>query len=293
MKSMTGYGRGIAEAEGNRVSVEITAVNSRKQVEMRFALPKELAMLEPSLRQVIQQRLSRGSLNVAVTYRLDPSAYARQSRINVELGAAAAVELRRLARAIGNDDLGVTLADLLQVPGVMMAEAGDPCEALSELVLAALDVALTELGRSRETEGQRLREDLLARGRQMKAMLAEIEGRADEALRLQRERLLERIRVLGLELDLNDERLLKEVAFYAERADITEETVRLRSHLQQFETLLDSEDDPGRALDFLGQEMNREISTLSAKTADLEIARTALAMKGEIGRVREQVMNIE
>ncbi len=293
MKSMTGYGRGSAEADGNRVTVEITAVNSRKQVEMRFALPKELAMLEPSLRQAIQQRLSRGSLNVAVNYRLAHVAYADQARINVELGAAIAIELRRLARAIGKDDVSVSLSDLLQIPGVVTEGTGNQYELLSKLVVAALQVALDELDRSRRAEGLRLREDLLARGEQMKALLSEIEGRADEAVQLQRQRLLERMKVLGLDLNLDDERLLKEVAFYAERADITEETVRLRSHLQQFDALLDSGDEPGRALDFLGQEMNREISTLSAKTADLDIARTALALKGEIGRVREQVMNIE
>jgi uncharacterized protein (TIGR00255 family) len=98
---------------------------------------------------------------------------------------------------------------------------------------------------------------------------------------------------LGLELDLNDERLLKELAFYAERADITEELVRLRSHLQQYASLLSSDGEPGRALEFLGQEMNREANTLASKTADLEISRVTLALKTELGRVREQIMNIE
>jgi uncharacterized protein (TIGR00255 family) len=145
----------------------------------------------------------------------------------------------------------------------------------------------------RLTEGAALQADLLARGKIMRNLVEDIAGRGEEAVRQQQQRLQERISKLGLELEINDERLLKEVFFYAERSDITEELVRLQSHLQQYEELLHSADDPGRKLDFLGQEMNREANTLSAKTADSQIAALALALKTELGRVREQIMNIE
>lgn len=293
MRSMTGYGRGVAEADGNQVTVEITAVNSRKQVEMRFAMPKELGMMEPQLRQIIQSRLSRGSLNVAVNYRLAPSSYASQCGINLEFGKAVAADLMALAKAAGLAEVKPTLADIIQVPGVIVGSESSQYEPLKALMVKALETALVQLGESRQVEGQRLRADLLERGKLMKQYVQAIEERGDEAVRLQKQRLLERMAVLGLDLNLDDERLLKEVSFYAEKADITEEVVRLKSHLQQYEVLLDSNDEPGRAFDFLGQEMSREINTLSAKTADLEISRVALALKGEIGRVREQVMNIE
>jgi uncharacterized protein (TIGR00255 family) len=124
-------------------------------------------------------------------------------------------------------------------------------------------------------------------------LVEKIAAREDEALQQQKKRLQERIAALGVELTLDDERLCKEMAFYAEKADITEEVVRLRSHLVQYEELLHSEEDPGRNLDFLGQEMNREVNTLGAKTADLTISNLGLALKGEIARIREQVMNVE
>jgi len=295
MRSMTGYGRGCASNGDNQATVEITAVNSRKQVEMRFALPRELAMLEPELRQRIQEKLSRGNLNVAITYRLAPSFHASQAHIDIELGVAVANELRRLASAarLAGEGSEPSLANLLQVPGVILTSDSGELDPIKPLVLQALDTALDGLGESRKIEGMRLKEDLMRRGENMARLVEAIASRTDEAVCMQRQRLRERMAALGLELNLDDERLVKEVAFYAEKADITEEVVRLKSHLQQYDVLLNTDEEPGRALDFLGQEMSREINTLSAKTADLSIAKVALELKGEINRVREQVMNIE
>ena len=164
---------------------------------------------------------------------------------------------------------------------------------LKKLAAKALEDALDDLDRTRIAEGQRLKADLLQRGQNLKDLVEKIAARADDAVILQKKKLQERIATLGIELQTDDERLAKELAFYVEKADITEETVRLQSHLVQYAQLLDSDDDPGRNLDFLGQEMNREANTLSAKTADMDIAGYALSLKTELNRIREQIMNIE
>ena len=292
MRSMTGYGRGSATANGNQVTVELSAVNSRKQVEMRFAIPRELGMLEPQLRQQVQQKLSRGNLNIAITYQLCDETNSQLGQIDLAAARRAATLLRQVAQ---DTDLTteLTMAEILLVPGVISQASSLPFEPLQALTAEALAQALQALDAMRLTEGLALQEDLLTRGENMRQIVTAIANRGDEAVRQQRQRLQERIGKLGLELSLDDERLTKEVVFYAERSDITEELVRLQSHLQQYHDLLHSDDDPGRKLDFLGQEMNREANTLSAKTADSEIASLALALKTELGRIREQIMNIE
>ena len=292
MKSMTGYGRGVAERDGASLAVEISAVNSRKQVDMRFSIPRELGMLEPVLRQRIQQKLSRGSLYVVVSYQLSPEQVASGGRINIPVAQAVANELRELAKTAGLNP--PTLAEVLAVPGVLNQDRDALYEPLRELVEPALEQALETLSAARVEEGARLREDLEARGRQMQGLLEKIIAREPEALVQFKERLRARLEELGGDqVTVDEERLARELVFYADKADIAEEMVRLKSHFTKYFQLLASDGDPGRELDFLGQEMNREITTLSSKTTDLCIAEDALALKIEISKVREQVMNIE
>lgn len=289
---MTGYGRGQADNAGDSATVEISAVNSRKQVEIRFSIPRELGMLEPQLRQQIQQRLSRGSLYVAVTFQLGNAAAAQHAAIDTAAALRAIQVLREIKRSAGLLADPV-FSDILAFPGVLNVGESSRYEPVKALVSEALARALEQLEETRCREGEALQRDLLQRGEVLRRALQAIQARGPEALQQQKERLRERLAALGLELNLEDERLLKELILYTERADITEELVRLQSHLQQYDALLHSHDDPGRQLDFLGQEMNREINTLAAKTADLQIAQEALLLKTEMGRIREQVMNIE
>lgn len=291
MKSMTGYGRATAEANGNQVTVEVSAVNSRKLVDMRFTMPRELNALEPMLRQSIQQHFSRGSLNIVVSYKLSEENRRLQAVIDLSAAQAAAKMLTELAQQTGLQP--PTVQDIIAFPGVISENVSSSLEPLKELVVQALEAALADLSAMREKEGAALREDLLARGKTIAALVEQIAARGDDALVLQRQRLRDRIAALGVELTLDDERLTKELTFYAERADITEEIVRLQSHLVQYEELLNSDDAPGRNLDFLSQEMSREANTLSAKTADLAITNDVLVIKAELGRIREQIMNIE
>jgi uncharacterized protein (TIGR00255 family) len=291
MKSMTGYGRATAEANGNQATVEVSAVNSRKLVDMRFTMPRELNALEPMLRQTIQQHFSLGSLNIVVSYKLSEENRRLQAAIDMPAAQAAAKMLTELAQQTGLQP--PTIQDIISFPGVISENMSSSLEPLKELVAQALEAALADLSAMREKEGAALREDLLARGKTIAALVEKIAARGDDALVLQRQRLRDRIAALGVELTLDDERLTKELTFYAERADITEEIVRLQSHLVQYEELLNSDDAPGRNLDFLSQEMSREANTLSAKTADLAITNDVLVIKAELGRIREQIMNIE
>ena len=292
MQSMTGYGRGSASGEWGAMTVEITAVNSRKQVDLRCSLPREAAFLEQFIRRRVQSALSRGSLSVAVVCHPDEERVARMPRANGAAFEAAAQELRRLA-AQARLENPPTVGDVLAVPGVLtLSQEDDGREAQAKLLAQALDQALAALQEARREEGIRLKEDLVRRGRLMSQRLEAIVARGDEALRQLQGRLRTRLQELGAQIADNDDRLAKELVFFAEKADITEEVVRLKSHLVKYFQLLE-EKEPGRELDFLGQEMNREVTTLSSKTADLVIAEEALALKIELSKVREQVMNIE
>ncbi len=291
MKSMTGYGRGEASGEGCTLKVEISAVNSRKQVDMRFSIPRELGMLEPIFRQYIRQKFTRGSLYIAVNFQLDQQVTSAVQQVNHAAAKAAAAELQALAREAGLP--APTMADILAIPGVLNQSDTSPYEPLKELATPALEAAINALQQAQLDEGQRLKSDLVARGEFISQRLERIIAREPEVLKQFQSRLQSRIAELGVVVPADDERLAKEVAFYADKSDITEETVRLRSHLVKYNQLLNSQDDPGRELDFLGQEMNREITTLSSKTTDLDIAEDALAMKIELSKIREQIMNIE
>ncbi|MGN0867324.1 MAG: YicC/YloC family endoribonuclease [Oligosphaeraceae bacterium] len=292
MQSMTGYGRGVASGECGSLTVEITAVNSRKQVDLRCSLPRELASWEQPIRRRVQSLLSRGSLCLGVSYQLNPQFLAEMPRVDEAAFKAAARELRALAADAGLD-AGPTVGDVLAVPGVLSTSAQNEFLAPFEALLnPALEEALTGLQEARLEEGLRLKADLLRRGQEMSRRLEAIVARGDEALLQLQERLRARLQELGAKISESDERMAKEMVFFAERADITEEVVRLKSHLVKYFRLLE-EKEPGRELDFLGQEMNREVTTLSSKTADLVIAEDALALKIELSKVREQIMNIE
>lgn len=291
MKSMTGFGRGSASDEERTITVELSAVNSRKQVDMRFSIPRDLLGVESQLRQRIQGRLSRGSLHVTLS---STSLVANGASVvlNREAALAAANVLKELSRSAGLPQ--PTLQDVLAVPGVLAVDGAVCDEATAALALQALDCALDALEAARCEEGGRLAEDLLARADYMDALLQRIISRESESLQEFKARLAARLIELGAPITADDdERLARELCYYADKSDITEETVRLKSHLVKFRQLITSGEAPGRELEFLGQEMNREANTLSAKTCDGVISQDAMALKVELSKIREQIMNIE
>jgi uncharacterized protein (TIGR00255 family) len=292
MNSMTGFGRSLAEQDGNTVVIEVAAVNSRKQTDIRVIIPRELSALEPLLKQRVLERVSRGTFTVTLQYSLAPAQRAASLGIDTAYAIEVARRLREVASAAGIEPR-LTLADLLLVPGVLRDAAAVPGEGVRELAFEALDDALDGMRNMQRVEGEKLRHDLENRLAAIGDRVQSIAVRADEALVHQQKRLHERIALLGVDLPLDDERLAREVAFYAEKSDITEEVVRLRSHLDQFTDLLDEDRDVGRELEFLCQEMNREATTVGSKTTETGIAELVISLKAELARIREQVLNVE
>ena len=291
MKSMTGFGRGTAGNASFQVTVEISAVNSRKQLEMRVNLPAELVSLDAEIRSIVQKRLARGMLNVAVS--LKKISGVGQSSISIDFEYAAAV-CRQLREFAQNNALpSPTLQDVLAVPGVLSNNAQTSIDEAKPLLLNALDEALTALETMRAREGDALRTDLLARGERMLSLVSRIEEQEKGAPLAMKERLLERIRALDVEIQADDERLAREVAFLVDKADITEEMVRLKSHLSQYRQFMDETSEVGRNLDFLCQELNREANTLASKCSETAISDLALELKVELSKVREQILNVE
>jgi len=290
---MTGYGRGECAQDGFKVAVEIASVN-RKQGEVSLTLPRELDSLENRIRDTIHERIARGRLTVKVSLHAADGTWARRVRLNVALAKAYAKDLNKLAKEL---KLGGPLSlDLVaRAPGVFQTdEAVEDAEKLWPLVEKAVGQALAGLVRMREREGAHLAKDLRARMTGVRASVARVKERAPEVLRRYQQQLRERVRDAGLPLPAeDDERLLKEIVYYTDRTDISEELTRLESHFQQFEDCVKSKEPVGRTLDFLAQEMNREVNTVGSKANDAVISREVVQLKAELEKFREQVQNLE
>ena len=291
MHSMTGYGSGrAATADGVPCTVEVQSVN-RRQGEVVVNLPRELASLEPAVRELVHARVARGRLVVNIL----PQPRANSTAPAIDRAAARAYYDAMTAL---RDELGaggeISIESVLRAPGVLRAgdEALDP-EAIRPSVEAALRHALDELIAMRAREGQHLADDLRGRLEEMRTHLAAVRQRQPDATAHHRQALHERVCRAGVELPIDDERLAKEIVLFADRCDISEEVTRLESHLDQFRALLEKDEPVGRTMDFLAQEMGRELNTLGAKANDLAIGQLTLACKTELDKVREQVQNIE
>lgn len=293
MNSMTGYGRGEAVQDGYKIVVEVSSVN-RKQTDLIVHLPRELETLEPRVRDEIHRAIARGRLTVRVALHTGTRSVAARPQLNRALARAYAEEYRRLARRLKLPD-SVSLELLARSPGVVQsADEMEDAGAFWPGVKTALARALAGVARMRRREGAHLARDLRARLRTIRRAVARIREQAPRVADRYRQQLRERVKAAGLDLPpADDERLLKEVVYFAERSDITEELTRLESHFQQFEDCLKSSEPVGRTLDFLSQEMNREINTIGAKANDSVISRQVVVAKAELERFREQVQNVE
>jgi uncharacterized protein (TIGR00255 family) len=290
---MTGYGRGECARDGFKVTVEVSSVN-RKQSEVAVNLPRELDVLEAQIRDEVHKAISRGRLTVRVALHYGGQNAASQVRVNLPLARAYARVFQKLARGLRLAE-PVLLDLLVRAPGVLHG-AGEISEAEQfwPAVRKALQTALAALVRMREREGAHLARDLAARMQALRRSCERVTRRAPQAQVHYRRQLLQRIRSAGLEVPpLDDERLTKEVVYFADRSDITEELTRLQSHFQQFEDCLGSQEPVGRTLDFLAQEMNREVNTLGSKANDSLISREVVTLKAELERFREQAQNVE
>jgi len=293
MKSMTGYGRGEGAQEGFKVTVELSSVN-RRQSEIAVYLPRELEPLESRLRDEINRRIARGRLTVKVALHAADGSWTGQVKLNATLAKAYARELNRLARDLKLPD-PVTLEVLVRAPGVLQTEEGlSDAAAFWPAVEKALRQALDALIRMREREGAHLSRDLQKRMMLVRRSVERVQKQAPEVWKRYQEQLRERVKNAGLETPaVDDERLLKEIVYFADRSDISEELTRLRSHFEQFADCLKAKEPVGRTLDFLAQEMNREVNTIGSKANDSLISREVVTLKAELEKFREQVQNVE
>ena len=288
---MTGYGRGEAAQKGVKITVEISSVN-RKQSEIGVILPRDLEILEAQVRDAINHRVSRGRLTVRIA--ASAAEGAGKMLLDVELAREYVKDLRKLAKELKLPD-GLTLDLIARAPDVMRpaGEIAD-AEALWPAVSKALKTALDALIKMREREGQHLAKDLKQRIASLRQSVAKVEQCAPQVAQRYREQLIERIKAAGIPVPgVDDERLIKEVFYFADRSDITEEITRLKSHFQQFDDCVAQKEPVGRTLDFLAQEINREVNTIGSKANDTGLSREVVAMKAEVEKFREQIQNVE
>jgi len=293
MKSMTGYGRGECARSGFKITVELNSVN-RKQSEIAVYLPRELEALESRIRDEINRRVARGRLTVKIAKHAANGSCSGPVKLNAALARAYARELNRLAKELKLAG-PVTLEALLRAPGVLQTDEDlADAESFWPAVAKALENALAALVKMREREGTHLARDLRKRMDVVARSVERVHRQAPEVVKRYQEQLRERIKNAGLEMPApDDERLNKEIVYFADRADISEELTRLESHFQQFDDCVKSKEPVGRTLDFLAQEMNREVNTIGSKANDSLISREVVTLKAELEKFREQVQNVE
>ncbi len=290
MNSMTGYGRASAALGPHTLTIQVSSVN-RKTLDLTVSLPDEWESLEPSVGELVRKFAVRGKIHVDV-------------ELTGTLGAvpvtwdegAAAETLRRLAsfavsRGVAFTPTPELLWQLLntQRKGTDLPDA----DAVRPVLAEVLEEALRSFSAMRAREGEALLVDFITRLETLSRHVAAVAERAPQVPSAYRDQLHKRLRDAGLELDLNDERVLKEIALFADRCDITEELTRLRSHFEQFTALLKSGAEAGRKSEFILQEIGREVHTIGSKANDLTISKNVIELKNELERIREQIANVE
>jgi len=289
IKSMTGYGRGEATRDGYKARFELSSVNSR-HLEVSLRLPRGLLSMEVPLRKMVDAKLGRGKVYCQLT--LERTDAAGPVALNSALAARYVTALRDFAVEHGIEGT-LTAGDLARLPELWSVEATMVDENLSGVLEESLNTALDDLLSSRLAEGAALRDDLQQRMATIGEIIEEIKREAGTVPEQIRQKLTDRVEELFGDSQYDSQRLAQEVAYLAERADVTEECVRLDVHREQFRQALDAGEYVGRRLNFLMQEMNREANTIGSKSTTAELSSSVVRLKEELERVREQVQNIE
>lgn len=291
IKSMTGFGRASMEFEGDTLTVEMSTVNHRF-FEYTIKLPSAWYPLEGRVRDFLKDRIARGKVFCSV--RRDRAEGARPA---IRCDLQVAEEYVRASRSLVdlmNSTERISLDTLVRLEGVFVQqEAEQDIERVAAAVLEVTAAAADQLDAMRKNEGLALSEDLKARFTAIRDAVREVERRAPELNEAYHERLRQRVAELNIDAKVSDERIALEVAMLAEKTDVNEEIVRLHAHLDHAGKLLESPEPVGRELNFLSQELQREINTLGSKLRDLDVTREIIRMKGELERVREQMNNVE
>ncbi len=289
---MTGFGHGQAAGENFSVGVEIKTVNNRF-LDVNLRLASELQALETDLKRLITNRLSRGRIDVFVNVEQTGDVVYELNRPLISGYLAALKEMRSEFSLSGEPDINM----IARLPNVLQARKADIDELLAENIRRACADALDELEQMRRNEGGILRDELETRISEIENLLPKIEAESENVAEEYRQRLNKRIENLlgktASQIELDAARLAQEVAYLADKSDISEEISRLKSHLEQFHAIIGEETEVGKKLDFLTQELNREANTIASKTNNLTVKEAALAMKAEIEKIREQIQNAE
>ena len=290
MFSMTGYGRATVEQDGRQLTIELKSVNHRF-LDIAFRMPRSFSFMEENIRKILSTTLSRGHVDVFATYR---NLRSDSKTVSVDEALVGAYQ-KAIGQLAGMTDVRddrsiMSYARLSDV--LVITEAEEDRDALSRLMSAAVTEALKEMCTMRAREGKAMAQDLLTRLNNIEQMASVIHERYPETVKAYETRLRERIEEL-IGNNVDEQRLLQEVAVMADRSAISEELVRLQSHIDQVREMTKPEEPVGRKLDFLMQELNREINTISSKSQDIAITQVVVNVKAEIEKMREQVQNIE
>ncbi|MCK9443511.1 MAG: YicC family protein [Tissierellaceae bacterium] len=292
LMSMTGFGRGEFVNELFKIKVEIKGVNHRYS-DINIKMPRHISYLEERVKKTVKEKISRGKIDIYIN--VD---YINESAIDIKVDIPLAKSykgtLEKLTNELGIED-NIRLFNILSMPEIVKIEKKELDEdTVWQYLSTALSDALNDILNMKTVEGKSMKDDMLSKLEAIEAMINEIELRSPFIVSEYKERLKERIsEILDKDIELDENRLMFEIALFADKSNINEEIVRLKSHIDQFRTIVDEDDVVGRKLDFLIQEMNRETNTIGSKANDLVISKNVVTIKSEIEKIREQVQNIE
>lgn len=291
IKSMTGFGAGDAETADFKVHIEVKAVNQRF-LETNYHMPYSMNMFENQLTKKIKEYASRGKLDINIRFQ-DLRDKAVTVKVDKGLVAAYGQALQEISSQL-ELSASVTAAQIASYPDVLkLNEENADLEAAQPVLMQAMEQALKSFVAMREAEGQNIQRDLLARIDTLENFVGELEKLAPEIVAAYRQRLENLLREYLAKEDIEESRIIQEVALFTDKVNYTEETVRLRSHFDQFRQIITAGEPVGRKLDFLIQEMNREINTVASKANSAGAAQFVVDVKSEIEKIREQIQNIE
>lgn len=291
LKSMTGFGRAQKEIDGYLISVEIKSVNHR-YFEFSSRVPRQYGFLDEKLKSFINSRVSRGKIECYVSIEALNTDTANVV-VNHTLADAYVNALKEIAVTYNlKDDYGTST--ISRFPEVLVVRKSDEDEEkLWEYVKEVCSDAIDKFVAMRTVEGSKMKDDIYSRGQYILDCVSYIEERSPQTVKEYNDKLVERVHELLGDVSLDESRILQEVAIYADKVAVAEETVRLRSHIEQLNTFISSDEPVGRKMDFLVQEINRETNTIGSKANNVDIARKVVDIKAEVEKIREQIQNIE
>lgn len=291
LKSMTGYGRCEAVTDGKKILVEIKSVNHRYS-DYNIKVPRHLGYMEDKIRKYVSKSVTRGKIDIYVNVDYFETAD-KEITLNKELAKSYIDALYALRDEFGLAD-DITVTSVARNGEIFKSErVEEDEEALWQSVSEVLENALGDFVAMRQREGERIEKDLCERIGYMRTLAEAVDKRSPQTVSEYSDRLYEKIKEVLDGREIDEGRILTEVAIYADKVAVNEETVRLNSHFDEFDEIIVSGEPAGRRLDFLIQEINREVNTIGSKASDIEIAKTVVTLKGEIEKLREQIQNIE